>query len=399
MMLKHFMPIVAGLVLAGVASAQESTTTPPTPPTPPVPPQVFRHMEIFTAGGGFLGVVPGDVTPENMGSLGLSEEYGVVLNDVLDNTPAKSAGLQKNDVIIGWNGTRVESAAQLRRLIHETPVGRSVKIDYIRGGSRQSADVKIGEQKMDTEAFGKLMEKLPKGMNFNFKDGEFPKDLELKLEKGEFPKGMIFKDGEGPVQFELKDGEGPMQFNFKDGEGPMQLEFKDGELPQGIGTTNGRVTVLAIFDAGRIGTELQTVSPQLAKYFGMSEGAGALVGSVKEKSAAAEAGIEAGDIITSIDEKPVASPNDVFMALNGLPEGNVMVSVLRDRQERTFTVKLPKQDETKFDGIGISNMKFRFRRGGCTPPAAPTAPAAPTPDTQRKSEEGAKLSQLGSQNN
>ena len=132
MMLKHFMPIVAGLMLAGVASAQESTTTPPTPPTPPVPPQIFRHMEVFTSGGGFLGVVPGDVTPDNMKSLGLSEEYGVVLNDVLDDTPAKSAGLQKNDVVIGWNGTRVESAAQLRRLIHETPVGRSVKIDYIR---------------------------------------------------------------------------------------------------------------------------------------------------------------------------------------------------------------------------------------------------------------------------
>lgn len=388
MMLKHFVPVMAGLMLAGVASAQESTTTPPVPPVPPIPPQVFRHMEVFTAGGGFLGVVPGDVTPENMKSLGLTEEYGVVLNDVMDSTPAKSAGLQKNDVVIGWNGTRVESAAQLRRLIHETPVGRAVKIDYIRGGSRKSAEVKIGEQKMPPlgelmnlpegmKSLGDLM-KMPEGMNF--KDGELPKELHFEFKDGEMPKGMIFKDGEAPMQFE-----------FKDGEIPQDLKL---DLPEGLGT-NGSMTVITVFSGDRMGTELQNVSPQLAKYFGLDNQTGALIGSVKEKSAAADAGLQAGDIITAIDGTPITSAAQAFKVLGDHPEGNAVMAVIRDHKELSIPVKLPKQE--KIEGFGIPNMKFRFRNGSCGPkaPSTPSTPSAPaTPDTQKKSEGDAKLSQL-----
>ena len=81
-----------------------------------------------------LGVRISDVTAERLAELKLAGETGVVIEEVEAESPAAKAGLQKNDVILTFAGERVRSAAQLRRLVQETPAGRTVTLEISRGG-------------------------------------------------------------------------------------------------------------------------------------------------------------------------------------------------------------------------------------------------------------------------
>src|ERR1043165_7510109 len=89
----------AGMLAASVAMAQHTTPTPPTPPNAPRPHMEMR-IEHMLGGGTYLGVVPADVTSEKAQALGMKEPGGVLLDKVLDDGPAKGAGLQENDVIV-----------------------------------------------------------------------------------------------------------------------------------------------------------------------------------------------------------------------------------------------------------------------------------------------------------
>src|SRR5208282_1817078 len=71
------------------------------------------------SGSSYLGVDIADVSPERLGELKLKEEHGAEVTMVDQDAPAGKAGLHEHDVILSLNGTAVESAAQLRRMIKE----------------------------------------------------------------------------------------------------------------------------------------------------------------------------------------------------------------------------------------------------------------------------------------
>jgi len=100
---------------------------------------------IVFAGRPRLGVSISDVTAARLAELKLAGETGVVIDDVEEDSPAAKAGLQKNDVILTFAGERVRSAAQLRRLVQETPAGRQVTLEISRGGEKRPVEVTLAE--------------------------------------------------------------------------------------------------------------------------------------------------------------------------------------------------------------------------------------------------------------
>ncbi len=390
-MMKRFVPIIAGLIVSSLATAQESVQiVPPQPPVPPSAPQPPTSVHVFIAGGGYLGVVPGDVTAENAKSLGLGTQSGVVLNDVLDGTPAKDAGLQKNDVIVGWNGTTVESAAQLRKLIRQTTSDSPAHIDYIRGGSRLSADVTIGQQKTVTTT--DITTTITTEINDALKDLDLSglKNLDLSELKNL---------GELKNLEELKGLEG-----LKDLKGLQELHGF--ENFQNLG---GNVMIVSMSGEGRTGVTLQSMTPQLAKYFGVNEGTGALVGSVNEASPAAVAGLQAGDVVTAINGQKVTSPAEASTIFTRTGEGDATVTVLRDKRELTLTLKLPKQEKIDVKSLGVPfdlferfdgqpTIRFRYKcdknkiDGDKEEVITPSVPSTPAPEQNQDGD--AKISQL-----
>ena len=99
------------------------------------------------SGSSYLGVDITDVTTERLSELKLKEENGAEITMVDQDAPAGKAGLREHDVILSMNGTAVESAAQLRRMIKETPPGRVVSLGISRDGQPMTIKVQLADRK------------------------------------------------------------------------------------------------------------------------------------------------------------------------------------------------------------------------------------------------------------
>jgi serine protease Do len=97
-------------------------------------------------GNSYLGIDIADITVERMSALKLKEEKGVEVTMVDQDSPAGKAGIKEHDVILTMKGMSVESAAQLRRMIHETPPGRVVALGLSRDGQPVTVNVQLADR-------------------------------------------------------------------------------------------------------------------------------------------------------------------------------------------------------------------------------------------------------------
>lgn len=96
---------------------------------------------------GYLGVYVTDLTAEKARELKTPGEYGVLVMDVAEGSPAAQAGIKENDVIIEFNGMRVEGEVQFGRLVRETPPGRTVPVVIVRQGKTEQLKVTLGSRR------------------------------------------------------------------------------------------------------------------------------------------------------------------------------------------------------------------------------------------------------------
>ncbi len=101
-------------------------------------------LQIDTESSGWLGVTIVEVTAEKVRELRLPAEHGVLVTSVEKDSPADKAGLRANDLITEYNGQRVEGTVQFRRMIRETPAGRTVQLTLWRDGRTQTVSVALG---------------------------------------------------------------------------------------------------------------------------------------------------------------------------------------------------------------------------------------------------------------
>jgi serine protease Do len=92
---------------------------------------------------------------------------------------------------------------------------------------------------------------------------------------------------------------------------------------------------------GYIGVEAQQVSTTMAKALHVSENAGALIANVKSDAPAARAGVEPGDVITSVNGQAVKNPRDLAVNIAAVKPGDdVKLQVLHDGETRSVSVKV-----------------------------------------------------------
>lgn len=115
------------------------------PPAPPAPPSDV--MMFFQAGGSWLGVGVKEITSERARALNLKDEHGVEITTVEPDSPAEKAGLKPGDVVLEYNGQRVEGTAQFVRFVRETPPGRTVRLTVFRNGSTETVSATIAERR------------------------------------------------------------------------------------------------------------------------------------------------------------------------------------------------------------------------------------------------------------
>ena len=100
----------------------------------------------------------------------------------------------------------------------------------------------------------------------------------------------------------------------------------------------------------RIGVSTTQLTKQLADFFGIADGRGVLVTAVTEDGPAAKAGLKAGDVITAVDGEKVDDTGDVSNIVNRKKEGDVTLTVVRNKSQLTLRVT-PKEGESTFRTI------------------------------------------------
>ncbi len=266
-------------------------------------------LELGAGDGGYLGVYLEEVTPDRTKELGLKEERGAIVMKVVAESPAEKSGLKENDVIVSFNGRRVDSVRELQRLLNETPADRSVQLEVIRAGSRQTLATTLAKRSL--QSFRML------GPGF---DEKFMKQNEESMKRAE----ESLKRSEET----LKEYQGKLA--------PQPRDFGDFAF-----VNPGE---FAFFGGTRLGISAESLTDQLAEFFGVKDSKGVLVASVEENSAAAKAGIKAGDVIVGIDNEKVDSVRALVKSLSAKTEGTVAVKLVRNRAEQTVTVTLEKRE-------------------------------------------------------
>jgi predicted metalloprotease with PDZ domain len=125
-----------------VAPEPPEPPEPPEAPEPPDPPESAQFF-VMNDGAAHLGVTLGDVTAEKAQELKLPAVAGAIVNSVQKDNAAAKAGIEAGDAIMEFDGIRVRSSAELRRLIRETPAGRTVEMKIMRNGKTRVLSAKL----------------------------------------------------------------------------------------------------------------------------------------------------------------------------------------------------------------------------------------------------------------
>jgi len=228
---------------------------------------------------GWLGVEIGEVSAEKAKELKLPEVRGVIVEEVEADSPAAKAGLKENDVILQYDGQAVEGTMQFRRLVRETPPGRSVSLEVMRNGATQTLSVQVANRNAYYE---KRMRGAMRdfGKSFSFNMPEF---------------GM----------------HGPETFLWANPGAPT------------------------------LGIQAEDLSGQLGAYFGAPDDAGVLVSSVGAGTPAQKAGLKAGDVIVSVAGVRVKTVAELREQLGEKrDQQSVRLGIIRRGSQMSLSVQL-----------------------------------------------------------
>ena len=230
---------------------------------------------------GWLGIEISEISADRAKELKLSADRGVEVVGVEADSPAARAGLQEHDVIATFDGQTVEGRVQFRRLVRETPPGRSVSLGVSRDGNAQTIDVVIGER-----------------------NEEGDKNVRVFAAPHPLP----------PSTFEMPD----FNFHFVS---PEEMDMRTPLL----------------------GINAEDLDGQLGAYFGAPEGHGVLVREVRKGTPADKAGLKAGDVIARVDDKPVKSLHELRADLRDKSDQkSVNLGVIRKGSAMTLPIEIEK---------------------------------------------------------
>lgn len=100
---------------------------------------------------GWLGVLIQDVTRDLAESFGMERPHGALVAQVLDDSPAKKAGIEVGDIIVEFNGKEIAYSSDLPHLVGRTRVDSTARVKVLRNGKQRTLKVRIGELPAEEE--------------------------------------------------------------------------------------------------------------------------------------------------------------------------------------------------------------------------------------------------------
>ena len=238
---------------------------------------------------GYFGVDVRDVTADQIGPLKLKEARGAEIILVDHDAPAGKAGLREHDVVLQMNGQAIEGRDQIRRMLRDSPPGKTITLIISRDGQLMTVTSQMStHEAVDREALENRL--------------TVPEPQTPPSESAE--NGSL--GGSSTSDSSVRGGNSFM--------GPM------------------------VMNPAYTGLYLAKMTSQLAGYFGVSSGSGLLVCSVQPNSPAATAGMHAGDVVIRANTRPILTPNDWDKVIKNSHGQPLTIVILRDKKEQTLTL-------------------------------------------------------------
>lgn len=315
LMITVFLP---GGLLAGVVQANANT------PNGSQANQISKTFSGFS-GEGSLGVYVGDVNEERARELKLAEVRGALIGKVEEASPAATAGLLENDVILTFNEQKIFNPTHLYRFLTATAPGETVTLSVSRNGSLQTIKVQLGRrpasQKSETQRLFSDADAMLRAAEDRVKQAEEARQrgdekevARLLEEEKEFRRGSA--ENRAAVERDLR-------------EGKIQPD------------TSRRFGYNLMAARHQLGVRVIGLTEQLAGFFNVKDGV--LVSELAAGGIAESAGIKVGDCIVAVNNDRVASSPDLNRLIDRAGRevkdgGEVTLTIVRDRKEQTIKV-------------------------------------------------------------
>jgi len=229
---------------------------------------------------GFLGIDVGDLDQDRVQALHLKDTHGAEITVLDHDAPAGKVGLKLHDVILGVNGKGIDSADQMKQLLHAAPPGRKLQLLVSRDGAQQTITVQLADRrKMQEEARERL--------------------------------DSFGATASGGNSFVSNGTDVPAT-------GAFHSPFAANSL--------------------HIGTIVEPLAPQTADFLGIS--GGVLIKSVARKSSADVAGLRAHDVVLEVGGEAVVTTSDWERLLRTAEGKPVQVEILRDRMKQLVLLQV-----------------------------------------------------------
>jgi len=223
---------------------------------------------------GWLGVSVGDVDAEAAKHAKLKATSGALVREVVEDSPAATAGIEDDDVIIEFNGKAIADADDLVSAVRKAKPGETVPVVVARHDQEKSLRVKIGKLPIVAHRAAITLPRMP----------QIP-----------------------PIHMKM---------------------FHGSELS---------------------GLQVMDLNSQLGEYFGAPYGKGVLVERVKGKSAAANAGFKAGDVIVKLGKEEIGQTEDLSSAMEEYSEGDTATfHILRKGTNLLLAMIVPEEEGHPF---------------------------------------------------
>ncbi len=123
---------------------------------------------------GFVGVTPDELNPRAATHLGIKKDSGVIITQVLPGSPAEKAGIEVYDVILEFNGKKINTVPEFMNAVAGSAIGQNVKVKVWRENKEKSLEITIAERPEPKKAITKKAKSNSKGQ-------ETPYDLGFKM--------------------------------------------------------------------------------------------------------------------------------------------------------------------------------------------------------------------------
>jgi serine protease Do len=211
---------------------------------------VLKRNFMGDGGNNFFSMTPGNLnvfSSSNKAFLGVltaKTDKGAVVKNVVDESAAKKAGLQNDDVITKFGDKEITSPEDLRNAVGEHKPGDKVTVNYLRDGKKESVTVELGKapgfsMNYNIDSLRDMMHNFNPGNNFNFR---MPRqNFDFRFNNNQPKLGLQIQDtesGNGVKVTDVQDGSAAEKAGLKKGD--VITEF-NGEKVTGVNDITSKI--------------------------------------------------------------------------------------------------------------------------------------------------------------